>query len=437
MVSVHLTFGAFCMVVARILERPGILGIALIAAGAALTSVAHANTPDPARDILVTFENAGISSTYSGARYRYRKRYPITNTVRHDARAVAEEYGLVEVDHWPITSLSVYCFVYRIADGEDRDEIIASLEQDERIDSAQPLNQFEVNSDWSSHYDDTFANLQHGLTVLDVDSAHRVSTGRGVRVAIVDSYADKSHEDLRGRISRHEVFSQRRSDVDSYHGTAVSSIIGARSNNARGIVGIAPEADLQVFVSCWRDSDRESAICDTFTLLKALDSMLEDPPEVLNMSLTGPHDPLLRRVLLRAIDEGVVIVAACPTDAPQDRRFPASMREVIGVARSEASRDLDGGDLDPDEMLFAPGDRILVAIPENDYDFRSGSSLSAAHVSGIVALLLAEEPDLTPSGVFEALHRSQSRRDDALSVNACEALQAIGNTPGCTVALRN
>ncbi len=411
--------------------------ICLIVAVAALASAAHANTLDPARDILVTFENVGVGSTYNGARYRYRKRYPVTNAVRNDARAVAQEYGLTEIDHWPMTSLSVYCFVYRVAAGENRDDVISVLRRDGRVESAQPLNQFEVNSDRSSLYDDTFANLQHGLTLLDIDSAHRVSTGRGVRVAIVDSHTDRSHEDLRGRISRHEVFSQRRSEIDSHHGTAVSSVIGARSNNARGIVGIAPEADLHVFVSCWRDDDSESAVCDTFTLLKALDSMLEDPPEVLNMSLTGPDDPLIRRVLLRAIDEGVVIVAACPSDAPPNRRFPASMREVIGVARSEASRDGRSNDLDIAETLFAPGDKILVAIPENEYDFRSGSSLSAAHVSGIVALLLAEEPELTHGDVFEALRRSQSRTNDTLSVNACEALQAIGNNAGCTIAFRN
>jgi subtilisin family serine protease len=281
-----------------------------------------------------------------------------------------------------------------------------------------------ANDSRALDYDDTYANLQHGLTSLQLHEAHRASTGRGVRIAIVDSDTDVDHEDLSGRIGRHEVFADKLATLDSHHGTAVASVIGARSNNARGMVGVAPAATLEIFVSCWRSARNKAAICDSFTLLKAIDAVLEDPPHVLNLSLTGPEDALLRRVLERAIDAGVIVVAACPLDTPPAQRFPATMQNVIAVGRADApsiDAALAGS------LVFAPGDEILVATPGDGYDFRSGSSLSAAHVSGIVALMLEASPTLSPDTVFAALLEAKHDGGPHASVSACRALQQVSH----------
>lgn len=388
---------------------------------------------DEARDILVTFDNssARMNTVGMSAPYRYRKRYSIGNRVRADARAIASEYGLVEIDHWPIRSLSIYCFVYRLAEKDDRDDVLAALTKDRRVESAQPLNLFETHTVAELQYDDTYAGMQLGLKMLDAAAAHLTATGDGVRVAIVDSDTDVRHEDLEGRISRHEVFAVRHAS-DSDHGTAVASIIGARSNNARGIVGVAPDAELEIFVSCWRGKGGPAAVCDSFTLLKALDTMLEDPPQVLNLSLSGPPDALLQRVLLEAFESGVVIVAADPREGRAGIGFPASLPEVIGVVRSQVPGHAAGGAVRDDSSVYAPGDGILVAAPENSYIFKSGSSLSAAHVSGVVALLLSLSPELEAGDVHDVLLRSQLAGGDApVSVNACRAVASIAGSNSC------
>ena len=197
-----------------------------------------------------------------------------------------DEYALLEVDRWPIRSLSVYCFVYRVPSGEDREAVIDRLKSDARIESVQALHEFETGTSANANYDDTYAYLQHGLSILDVSAAHRISRGQGVRVAIIDSDADSRHEDLRGRLRKIEVFANGKAGTNAEHGTAVASVIGANANNAKGIVGIAPEARLELFVSCWSDDAADNAICDSFTLAKALDTLLEEPPDILNMSLT-------------------------------------------------------------------------------------------------------------------------------------------------------
>ena len=397
-----------------------------------LSALAFADeAPDPTRDILVTFDNDAARSVSGGlgAPYQRRKRYAISVDVRRDASAVAEEYSLQEIEHWPIQSLSVYCFVYRVPDGADRDNIIADLSADTRVESAQPLQSFETSVGDIGPYNDKYANLQYGLDILDIAAAHQTSKGAGVRIAIIDSDADRTHEDLKGRIERIKEFSNQGELADQNHGTAIASIIGARSNNALGIVGVAPEAILELYVACWSGGIDKPAMCDSFSLSKALDAMLEDPPHVLNLSLNGPHDPLLQRLIQRATQAGVVVVAAGPSgDRPQNN-FPSTMREVIGVSMTPDDRAAVSSS---DTMLFAPGNRILVAVPTDQYDFRSGSSLAAAHVSGVVALLLAAAPEQSPQTIHSILQRSQATELGAMmSINACSALRLAGSTHSC------
>ena len=110
------------------------------------------------------------------------------------------------------------------------------------MESVQPLQEFETGTDYSTTYNDTYANFQHGLDTLGIAAAHRVTRGKDVRVAIVDSSADTGHEDLRGRIRSLRDFSTSDRPAEREHGTAVASVIGARANNSKGIVGIAPRA---------------------------------------------------------------------------------------------------------------------------------------------------------------------------------------------------
>ncbi len=236
---------------------------------------------------------------------------------------------------------------------------------------------------------------------------------------------------MRGQLSKIAVFADDDARSNADHGTAVASIIGANANNAKGIVGIAPEAKLELFVSCWSQEASDKAICDSFTLAKALDTLLEDPPNVLNMSLTGPFDPLLERLLAAVQAAGVVIVAARPAEPNSGNHFPASLDTVIDVGNS-TQRHTDSGTISTSQKLYAPGNQIMVAIPNDAYDFRSGSSLAAAHVSGAIALLLAVSPDLPLTAVLEYLRESQNlATSDAVSIDACVVLQLADQARTC------
>ena len=99
--------------------------------------------------------------------------------------------------------------------------------------------------------------------------------------------------------------------------------------------------------------------------------------------------------------------------------FPADLEEVLAV---DAAEDSSGNP----RHLLAPGRDILTLVPGGHYDFASGSSLAAAQVSGIVALMLAEHPHLTATEVRNLLLNSSRRVDspagEIQAVDACAAL---------------
>ena len=381
--------------------------------GSAVAAAAESTNPN--RDILVTFENIGAESAKLGASppYRFRKRYGISAVVRRVSRAIEREYGLATVDHWPILSLSVYCYVYRVPAGADREDVLARLNNDGRVESAQVLQQFRTHLDASRHYNDPYLKLQHGLVSLGVIEAHRATQGEGVRVAIIDSHVDVQHEDLRGRIRSIEVFADQSRKADAEHGTAVASVISANANNAVGIVGVAPRAMLDIMVSCW--SEAHGTVCFSFTVAKALDTVVRDPPQVVNLSLAGPNDRLVGRLIEKVQAAGVVVVAADPSSP--ERKFPANLPGVVAVGL------VDGA---PNTRLVAPGEQILVALPENQYELRSGSSLSAAHASGVIALLLSASPRESAAVLQDILRQSQAS-GATRSIDVCAALQLAGS----------
>lgn len=378
-----------------------------------------ADAAESTRQLLVTFKNehANYQSAAFQPPYRARKRYAVSAVVRRHAQAIAKEYALTELEQWPLASLSIYCYVFEV-DVDQAKGVVAALSKDARVESAQWLNTFRTESVASATYNDAYVGMQHGLDTISLAEAHRFSRGAGTRVAVVDSDADDHHEDLDGSITRTDYLAHANIRRDRRHGTAVASVIGANANNAVGIVGVAPDARIEVAEACWLDEQLDVSICDTFSLAKALDGMFRKPPDIVNLSLSGPDDPLLGRILRQLVNQGVLVIAAASVNDGHIS-FPASMPAVVPVTTIG-----NNGNALPTDTLFAPGDRILVAVPSNDYGFKSGTSLATAHVSGVAALLLARFPDMPAAKVRDVLSRSQSERPDGrLAINACRAFE--------------
>ncbi len=346
-------------------------------------------------------------------------------------RNLARQYGLKpSMRGFPLPSIGLHCIVLDVPADTDVDDTLARIAMHPGVRLAQRNQRFET---FSTRHSDPYASLQHGPAAMRVDQAHRVATGRGIRIGLVDTGVDRDHADLAQRIaaSRNFVRGGARAFSRDAHGTAVAGVIVANADDGIGIYGVAPNAELVAAKACWHgDGSSEGALCSSWTLALAIDYAIENEAQVLNLSLGGPPDALLETLLAKAAEESIVIVAAAG-DGSDEPRFPASLEFVIGVV--EASDVLSPASV-PARTLAAPGQEIITTAPGDAYRYHSGSSLSTAHVSGLVALLLEHAPELSPREIGEVLARSAGGAAAGSSpavADACTALRAIRSTRGC------
>jgi len=348
------------------------------------------------------------------------------------AKELSGEYGLDQVGAFPLASLGVQCIVFQVSENRLVDNVLAQLTVDPRVESVQQ-NQFFQGL--GAPAGDPYAPFQYGARAIHADRAHARVTGRGVRVAVVDTGVDTNHPDLADRVVKTMNFVEggEKTFTADYHGTAVAGVIGARADNGIGIYGIAPDADLLAVKACWhRQSGSTEAWCSSWTLAKAIDFAIVERVQVLNLSLSGPPDPLLRRLIEKAVEEqSITVVAAVMESGNSEVSFPSSLSMVIAVVASDAQGNVRARVSKHPAPLAAPGIEVLTTVPNGAYNFLSGSSFATAHVSGIVALLLEANPQLSPRQVrdllFDSGHPVNGNGPEAVvrHVDACEALRRI------------
>ena len=337
-----------------------------------------------------------------------------------DLDRIARDHGIRRVRGWALRSIGSYCEVFEIPDDKNADEIIAALAREPRVEIAQYVNEFTTQI---STYNDPYADLQTSVDTLAVNAAHQLATGQGVKIAVIDSQVDARHPDLRGRIHFARDLVERGSlGAPEVHGTAIAGIIASAANNTEGIVGIAPEAEIAALRACRSTTENGSpATCSSLSLAEALDVAISIDSRIINLSLSGPSDVLVARLLDNALDRGIVVITAGPDGSRSSSEFPSAHPGVITALRpgSEAGLAADRN------AVTAPAHEVLTTTPEAGYAFFSGTSIAAAHVTGVVALLLERSPTLDVSTLVEILQTTSRATAAGQSINACHALSAI------------
>jgi subtilisin family serine protease len=411
----------------------GLLAAVAIAGCTTTGTPRSAREADPAaaarRQILLTVHQpesmaAGLTGTPS-QRYLQR-RYGPTPSVERILSQLAREHGLERIEGWPIQSLEVYCEVLAVSDDRPLAEVIAALAEDPRVDLVQPMNLFDTQT---THYDDPYADLQSGAIRMDVEPAHQLATGRGVSIAIIDSAIDGSHPDLRGRVrlARNLAEGFAVAGGGEMHGTAIAGIIASAVNNNEGIIGVAPDVSIAALRACWAvTEDSLAAQCSTFSLARALELALSLNANVINMSLAGPTDPLLSRLLDEVIAHGIIVVAAQAETGTSSHEFPASHPKVLSAHSSAAVLSAPSP-----YRLAAPATEVLTTTPGAKYAFLTGNSLAAAHTAGVVALLMERDPKLDAERIAALLTDTTTYSAGSASINACRALERLTATSFC------
>jgi subtilisin family serine protease len=189
-----------------------------------------------------------------------------------------------------------------------------------------------------------------------------------------------------------------------------------------GIVGIAPESEIVSLRACWTVQETTGrALCSSFSLAQSFETALKLGVKVINLSLSGPHDPLLERLVDAAISNGVIVIAALPERGDSLETFPATHPGVIAVSSSVLQF--------PERFntLVAPGSEVISTTPDSSYGFFAGNSMSAAYISGVTALLVEQQPEIDGLRVFSLLAETSTKG----TVNACLAIQKLTGKGYC------
>ena len=252
----------------------------------------------------------------------------------------------------------------------------------------------------------------YGIEITDADVAiDDGNTGDGVSVAILDTGIDAQHETLEENLGEGWATEDAAGDDDcgggppwasgndidecleewdddNDHGSHVAGTAAA-ADNGDGVLGVAPDATLHAV----KVLDCEGS--GTFDDIAAgIEWSADQGHEVQNMSLGSDSDSeVVEDAIEYAAGEGVVMVGSAGNDGECTDcvGFPARHPEVIAVSATDENDDLaDFSSTGPEVELAAPGVDTLSTIPRDDYDEFSGTSMSAPHVSGAAASVIAD-----------------------------------------------
>lgn len=274
-------------------------------------------------------------------------------------------------------------------------------------------------------YADQVRERQYWLSDYGIDRAWGITRGAGVRIAIIDSGIDGTHQDLVGAVVGGADFSGLGSEngqtpvgSDRRHGTMVASLAAGRGNNARdGVIGSAPEALLLSASMSFRGGE----ISADDQLARAVRWAVDNGADIISLSLTrNTRDwpESWDRAFSYAAANDVVVIAAAGNRGSGTVAVgaPATMPGVLtvgGVNRQGVASD-SASSQGITIGVMAPGEALVGAVPGNSYVAWSGTSGATPIVAGIVALVRAAHPELDAPNVINRILMT-ARSTSALS----------------------
>ncbi|RKD24612.1 hypothetical protein BEP19_09565 [Ammoniphilus oxalaticus] len=246
-----------------------------------------------------------------------------------------------------------------------------------------------------------------GISRLQAPQVWTTSEGAGVKVGVIDTGINAHHPDLNGNVKGGvNTFNSTSPFVDDNgHGTHVAGTIAAL-NNSFGVVGMAPRAELYA-LKCFAPE----GTADLVDIAQAIDWAIHHQVRVLNMSFgSAESSPVLHRAIKAALQAGIIMVASAGnSSATLD--YPARYPEALAIgALDSQNRVASFSNYGKTLNYVAPGVDILSTWPvPPGYNTLSGTSMSAPHISGLCALLLAQNPELTPLQIKRLMDQAARR----------------------------
>ena len=403
--------------------RKGKTCVAVTPGGSGGTTPPVAATPVPPEAI-----SPAIAALTAGRPHRPKEVVILVAADRASeiAARIARQYNLTADPRVLVPLIDGAIVRLTFTDNRSLEGLLQALSADADVELVQP------NYDYRASKDTALPGgaPQYAGEKLRLDEAHRLARGNGVKIAVIDTAIDGTHPELAGAIAGIFDAVGKGPAPPEPHGTEIAGILVARS----ALKGVAPEAKL-LSVRAFRGSGDDPALSTSFQLLKGIDWAFASGARVMNMSFAGPMDPLLERAIGRAAAKGVIFIAAAGNNGPKGPPvYPAAYPQVIAVTATD-EKDRLYGKANRGDYIFiaAPGVDIVAPALKRGYDLSSGTSMAAAHVSGVVALLLERDGNLDWSGTRAILSKSARKPDTdtveqlgAGIVDAASALEGVG-----------
>jgi subtilisin family serine protease len=341
----------------------------------------------------------------------------LVNTARADeiAARLARQHNVTADSPVPLALLDGALVRLRLNRGQSLEPLLTALSADPDVDLAQPNYDYRVSKKQTLPQNVP----QYAGKAIRLEEAHRLARGQGVMIAVIDTAIEADHPELADAIA--EVFDAvgEGPSKPEPHGTEIAGILGSRAK----LKGVAPESKL-LSVRAFRGGGNASPAQSTsLRLLKGIDWAFDAGAKVMNMSFTGPLDPLLERIVSRAAEKGVIFVAAAGNDGPKAPPvYPAAYHQVIAVTATDEKDRLYGKANRGDYIgIAAPGVDIIAPALKGTYELSSGTSMAAAHVAGVVALLIERNPELSAAEARAILSSSARKPAEPLGEEAIGA----------------
>jgi Subtilase family len=351
------------------------------------------------------------------------------------ADELARRHRLVRLESQNFPLLNATIGLFRITDGRSVQVVSRELAADASFRRVQPDFRYVLQEQKAVLSEGDPA--QYALAKLRLPQAHMLAHGANVTVAVIDSGIDVKHPELAGAIA--ESFDALGSKEGPHlHGTGIAGAIVAHAR----LMGSAPAARiLAIRAFGVAPNGAEST---SFVVLKGLDYAVTHGAQIVNMSFAGPKDGLIERGIAAAAAKGIVMIAAAGNAGPKSPPlYPAANGNVIAVGATDAQDKLFAASNRGSHIaVTAPGVDIFLPAPDEKYQMTSGTSFSAAYVSGLAALMLERNPALKPDDLREILVKTARDlgapgRDDlfgAGEVDAYAAVMAVAAAPAVPVA---
>jgi subtilisin family serine protease len=325
--------------------------------------------------------------------------------------AFTAKYGLEIISTQTFSLLGRTVYRFRITGGLPVRTVIGGLQSNGATISAQPSYQFWANQDAAAPASTSSQgaptppaqpqgdSAQYVVAKLGLVEAHSLATGKGIKIAVIDSEIDAQHPDLRGAITGTFDALPSSDQTPHSHGTGMA---GAISSHQR-LLGIAPGAQILGIRAFGVNSD--GAQGTSMNIVKGLEWAVAQGAQIINMSFAGPRDPILEQALKSLKDRGIILVGAAGNAGPKSPPlFPGADPNVIGVSATDLDdKTFKGANRGKQVAIAAPGVDILVPAPEGGYQLTTGTSVAAAEISGVIALMLERNRQLTPNDVRNIL----------------------------------